>query len=310
MTAGQVGTVQDIVSGQINGFFGTDLSDLPDVETGESFTIGTVFTPKLGDMFRDFYVTVDYYDIEITDYIGNFSAQEVLDGCYVLGQADQCTKIVRVSGDLVLPGSGLQLFTTNLASRNVEGLELESGVGFGLGAAGGLKLMLSVNKYLTHETRSSATVPILDCLGYFSTACGGPTPDIRWIQRTTWDFNQFQASLMWRHLGAVDMHPDQVAAYTTDDDDGSGTFNPGIGQDEPPHPDFQKIDAYDYFDLAFGYKVLPNVRLSANINNVFEKDQPVVGNEAADTGSNSGNTFPSHYDTLGRVYIFGVSATF
>ena len=26
-----------------------------------------------------------------------------------------------------------------------------------------------------------------------------------------------------------------------------------------------------------------------------------VGDAAADTGSNSGNTFPSHYDTLGRV---------
>ena len=56
--------------------------------------------------------------------------------------------------------------------------------------------------------------------------------------------------------------------------------------------------------------MLPSVRLSANVNNMFEKDPPVVGNEAADTGSNSGNTFPSHYDTVGRVYVFGVTATF
>ncbi|MGQ0586108.1 MAG: TonB-dependent receptor domain-containing protein [Gammaproteobacteria bacterium] len=310
MTAAQVGTVQDIVSGQINTFGGTDPADLPSPEKGDSFTIGMVFTPKLGESFRDFYVTLDYYDIEINDYIDTYSAQEILDACYAGGQAAQCAKIVRVGGDLVLPGSGVELFTTNLEYRKAEGIEVGAGIGFGLGQLGGLKVMAALNKYLTQEFRSDPSLALNDCLGYFSTTCGGPRPEIRWIQRTTWDFNQFQASLLWRHLGSVSMHPDQVAALTTDDDDGSGTFNPGAGQDEPPHPDFVNIDAYDYFDLSLAYKVLPNVRLSATINNLFEKDQPVVGNEAADTGSNSGNTFPSHYDTVGRVYIFGVSATF
>ncbi|MGQ0586290.1 MAG: TonB-dependent receptor domain-containing protein [Gammaproteobacteria bacterium] len=292
MTPGQVGTVQDIVSGQINVFNGTNLVDLPEVEEGDSFTIGAVFTPKLGDMFRDFYVTVDYYDIEITDYIGVYSAQEVLDACYNLGQAGECAKILRVSGDLVLPGSGIEQYTSNLSYFNVEGLELGAGVGFGLGAAGGLKVSLNLNKYLTHESQSSATVPVLDCLGYFSTACAGPVPDIRWIQRTTWDWNQLQASLLWRHLGAVDMHPDYIVELPS-------TYTP-----------FQSIDAYDYFDLSLGYKVLPNVRLSATVNNIFDNEPPVLGNEAGSTSFNSGNTFPSHYDTLGTVYIFGVSATF
>jgi hypothetical protein len=35
-----------------------------------------------------------------------------------------------------------------------------------------------------------------------------------------------------------------------------------------------------------------------------------VGNEAADTSSNSGNTFPSGYDTIGSVYKFGFNLTF
>jgi hypothetical protein len=42
------------------------------------------------------------------------------------------------------------------------------------------------------------------------------------------------------------------------------------------------------------------------VDNVFAKHAPVVGNQAADTSSNSGNTFPSQYDTLGRVYRMGV----
>jgi hypothetical protein len=283
----QVGTVSDIIAGQINVFAGSDQNDLPDVETGDSFTIGTVFTPKISDSIRDFYLTVDYYDIKIKDFIGSFSSQEILDSCYILGDATQCNKIVRLNGDLITPGSGIQEFTTNLAYREAEGIELGAGLGIGLGAAGGLKFMASVNKYLTQEFRSSSAVAVTDCLGHYGPACGGPRPEIRWIQRTTWDFNQFQTSLLWRHLGKVTAS------------DPSAYFS-----------EFQSIDAYDYFDLAFAYKVLPSVRLSANVNNMFEKDPPVVGNEAADTGSNSGNTFPSHYDTVGRVYVFGVTATF
>jgi iron complex outermembrane recepter protein len=297
MTSAQVGTVQDLVAGQINGFFGTDPTNPPDNEEGDSFTVGTVLTPKFGGPFRDVYVTLDYYDIEIKDYIDTYGAQEVLDACYSGGNTAQCAKIRRVAGDLVLPGSGVELYTTNLNYRQAEGIELGAGVGFGLGAAGGLKLSANVNKYLTQEFQSDPTLPVNDCLGHYSTTCRGPRPEIRWIQRTTWDFNKLQASLLWRHIGEASMTPEQLAAI----EEANGA---------PAFAEFTSIDAYDYFDVSFGYKVLGNVRLNVMASNIFDKDPPVVGNEAADTGSNSGNTFPSQYDTLGTVYTFGMSATF
>jgi len=46
------------------------------------------------------------------------------------------------------------------------------------------------------------------------------------------------------------------------------------------------------------------------VTNLFEEDPPVVGNEAADTTSNSLNTFPSTYDPLGRVFSIGLNAKF
>ena len=109
MTAAQVGVVEDLAVGQINAFFGTDLNNLPDPEDAETFTAGVVWTPDFGDRFTNATFSLDYYDIEVDDWIGEFTPQEVLDGCYVLGTAEDCAKVQRVGGTLTLPGSGIQL---------------------------------------------------------------------------------------------------------------------------------------------------------------------------------------------------------
>jgi outer membrane receptor protein involved in Fe transport len=52
------------------------------------------------------------------------------------------------------------------------------------------------------------------------------------------------------------------------------------------------------------------VSLSFGVTNVTDEDPPVVGNEAGTTSANSGNTFPSVYDVLGRVFAAGVKVRF
>lgn len=289
MTAAQVGVVEDIVSGQINGFFGTDVTRLPEPEQADTTTIGLVWTPDFGgDLFRNWIFSVDYYDIEVKDYIGEFSAQEVLDGCYVLGQANQCAKVRRVFGTLTEDGSGVELLTTNLDYIQAEGIEF--GFQFGVGLPlGELTVSGNLNHYLTQESQSSATTPVLDCLGFYGTSCGNPLPENRWIQRTTWSVGMFDFSYLWRHLDSVRIERVQVP----------DTF-----------PAFRSIDSYDYLDLFVGVNMNENVSLSIGVTNVTDEDPPVVGNEAGTTAANSGNTFPSVYDTLGRVFTAGVKVRF
>ena len=38
------------------------------------------------------------------------------------------------------------------------------------------------------------------------------------------------------------------------------------------------------------------------MQNLFDKQPPIVGGEAGSTTFNSGNTFPSTYDALGRRF--------
>lgn len=295
MTVPQVGTVQDIVSGQIGTFEGTDLVNLPAPETADTTTVGLVWTPTFMTALKHPSLSLDYYNIKVNDYIGIFGAQEVLDGCYILNSAASCNKIVRVNGDLASPAAGIQLYTTNLMYIQAEGVELGANAGLDLETLGfdqrwgSLDFNFSANLYLTNESQSSSTTAVIDCLGYYGVQCGNPTHEYRFVQRTTWAVGDLRVSYLWRHLGEVAIEPGQIPT----------TFLP-----------FQKIEAYDYLDLVATYQVTDEAKVTVGVNNVFEKEPPVLGNEAGTTSANSGNTFPSAYDVLGRVFSVSLNLRF
>ena len=286
MLAAQVGVLQDIVSGQINTLEGSDLTNPPDAETADTFTVGFVWSPEFEGV-QNVSIALDYYDIDIDDVI-EFSAQQVLDQCYVAGLASACSNIVRVDGDLTSPASGVRLFTTNLDYERAEGLELNFRFGFDLDDYGTLQFSSSVNKYLTQEWRSDSLTPVIDCRGFFGTSCD-PISDLSWTQRTTWDWNDFTASLLWRHTDSVDIEiPERKNVFQA----------------------FRSIDSYDYFDLNLDYRLWQErVKVSFGVKNLLDKEPPILGNEAGDTSSNSGNTFPSNYDVYGRYYSLSARLT-
>lgn len=287
MREAQVGVIPDIIAGQINTFDGSNPSDPPGPEQADTITAGFVWTPEF-NWADNFSVSVDYYDIDIEDIIGEFAAQEVLDQCYLNGDANECAKIVRVGGDLTGSAAGVQLFTTNLKSLQAEGVEITVDTAFDLGEYGGLELSATINKYLTQESQSSDTVPVLDCKGFYGTSCD-PISDLRWIQRTTWNFDDLTVSLLWRHISDVEVERPEAALR---------------------FEEFRRIGSYNYFDLYAAYQVTENIRFTLGIDNMFDKDPPVLGNDIGDTSSNSGNTFPSNYDPLGRFYKAGLQFTF
>lgn len=287
MTAAQVGVIPDIIAGQINTFAGSDPNTPPGPEEADTSTVGFVWTPEL-DAFDSLVVSADYYKIDIKDIIGNFSAQEVLDSCYNNGMEGECAKINRVGGDLTGSAAGVNLFTTNLSYLEAEGIEIAFNMAFDLGDMGGLRLSGNINKYLSQESQSSATVPVLDCKGYYGTSCD-PLSDLRWTQRTTWTYEDLTVSVQWRHISSVEVEPPESSLR----------FEP-----------FRSIDAYDYIDVFGSYQFNDYITFTAGVDNLFDDDPPALGNQIGDTSSNSGNTFPSNYDTLGRIYKAGVNFRF
>ena len=286
--ASRIGLVGDIVSGQINAFSGTDQDNLPDAETAETFTAGFTWqSPEFGNM-TGANVTVDYFDIEITDVIGEFSPSEVLDNCYVLGNTAECDKINRIGGSLATAGAGVDLFTTNLDFIRTEGFDIGVDTNWDLDGLGELSVGAVATYLLTQESQSSPTTDVIDCLGFFGNDCQ-PTPELRFNVRGTWMTGPFTASVQWRYLGEVDIQE---------------------GQRDSTFDDFESIDAYNYIDFTGGYDINDTLALTVNVRNVFDEDPPIVGNQAGSTARNFGNTFPSTYETLGRTITVGARASF
>ena len=66
-------------------------------------------------------------------------------------------------------------------------------------------------------------------------------------------------------------------------------------------------DAYNLLDVNFTYNVNDNLSVRANINNLFDKEPPIVG----DVLSNGyGNTISGFYDTLGMYWNVTLNATY
>ncbi|QJR81915.1 TonB-dependent receptor [Alteromonas pelagimontana] len=287
MSESQVGAVDDIVSGQINVLSGSNPDALPNEETANTLTAGIVWSPEFEGLERT-QLSLDYYDIDVDGYIGENSPQEILDGCYVLGNADQCAQINRIGGGLTISGSGVEAYTTNLSWLRTRGLEMSFNVGLDLDGAGTLDFSGNVNHYLKVEQLSSSVSEVIDCNGYFGGNCD-PQHQTRGTLRTTWNYEDYSVSLLWSYQSSIEREVSQQA----------DTFAP-----------FRKIESYSYFDLFTSYHLNDFTRLSFGVDNLFDKEPPVVGGEAASTSYNSGNTFPAYYDVLGRTYRFSVNLQF
>lgn len=289
-TSSQVWVTPNIEAGQINTFSGTNLSRLPKPEDADTTTVGLVLTPSFLPFVKNPVLTLDYYDIKIDGYIGELSAQEVLNLCYEQGITSFCSQVRRLNGTLVEQASGIETFTQNLEYAQASGFEL--GVNFGLDLPegwGSLNISYNGNLYSKNESQSSLVSPVIDCLGFYGNTCGNPTHKYRHTQRTTWELGDLRMSYLWRHQDSAAVEAAQSAS----------TF-----------PAFRTIDAYNYIDLSADYTVNDNLSVAFTVNNALEEDPPIVGGDIATTSSNGGNTFPQNYDSLGRVYTVGLNLKF
>ncbi|MGI5309430.1 TonB-dependent receptor domain-containing protein [Rheinheimera sp. WS51] len=287
MTDAQVGAVDDLASGQINIKSGSNPNALPDVETADTLTAGVVWTPQFETVKR-VQLSVDYYDIDVKGYIGENTPQEILDGCYVLGNDAQCAQINRIGGGLTISGAGVDAYTTNLSYLQTSGIEVAFNFGFDFDSLGRLDFSSNINRYLKVERLSSPVSEVIDCKGFYGTNCN-PQHDFRASQRMTWNYDDLSVSLLWRYLGSIERETDQQ----------EDTFEP-----------FRSISSYSYFDLYTNYQLTEIVNISFGVDNLLDKQAPVVGNDSASTAYNSGNTFPAYYDMLGRTYKASVSIKF
>ena len=105
---------------------------------------------------------------------------------------------------------------------------------------------------------------------------------------------------------------DIAAAVAAGSDPATGCPNPTTTDDNGcvVDPRFRKIKSAHYFDMTARFNVSDNLVFTATVQNLLDKKPPVTGNTIGSTTYNSGNTFPSSYDALGRRYAVSAKLKF
>ncbi|WP_375428090.1 TonB-dependent receptor domain-containing protein [uncultured Sphingomonas sp.] len=300
--ATQIGAIDPPSAGQINGTFTYDSNNRP--EKADTYTLGVVFQP---DFIRNFSVSLDYYNIKIRDALSTPAPGDILGACFnnltaASAASVACTQIRRDPATGGLDGDasttpGIPQPLTNSGRIATDGFDLIAN--FSTDVTENVRLALAFNGNYTLNNKFRATPGGLnrECVGFYSVNCsltGSILPEFTFNQRTTVSFDDVDVSLLWRHLSSVEQEPADV--------------NSSFGG--PAFADFRKIDAFNYFDLTVRYGVNDNFDLTLSAINLTDKDPPTVGSNIGVTSFNSGNTFPSTYDAIGRRFAVGARVRF
>lgn len=279
-------------------------------EVSDTRTIGLVFTPTF---FPNFTATVDYFDIKVGGAIGSIPESNTIAGC-LNGVAALCSDIHRSPQGFLF---GDEAYVTNTPINTgglaTKGIDFEANYTFDLDdlpsewdmkGAGSLSANFVGTLTSVFDQKPYKAIPSLgiadpghtDCAGFMGPICGIPDPHWRHKMRVTWDTAwDFSLSLNWRHIGDSQL-------------DVNNTHNPLLTSylGEPAGDLQDHIKTYNYFDLALNWSVTPKTELIFGVNNIMDKNPPVL--DAANVGvSSNGNTFPQTYDALGRLLFVNVS---
>ena len=259
-------------------------------ETSESLTFGLVFTPSF---LEELNVSIDYFDIEITDAVGSAPTSEVISACYAsAGFSDPlCALIVgpafpgvdetpspaaptRRNSNLQI--SGVLQTNANLATYKTSGIDFQVDYGFETGI--GLVDLRASGTYLSeYDYLPNAGGELIQLAGFFGgdPAFGNPATFADWqvnygvtLTRDDWGANL-------------------TARYMSETDD----------IDAAPANLSNVADAITYLDIQ-GYYNWNDVKFTVGVRNLTDEEPPYV------TAYDDMNTLQFSYDTQGR-YIYG-----
>ena len=258
-------------------------------EKSDATTVGIVFTPS---WFGGLAVSVDYFNIEVEGAVAQLSSQALVNSCFAVLDLNSaaCQAITRLSTGNIDQVAAPVL---NVASRKVNGVDLAVSYRLDMptflslpGQSGSLDLQW-ISTWQTEDTsRTLPNLPVIDCAGQYSGICSGDgvriTPDFRGLFRAKWHSGPVQVVAELSFIGDLELAPNAIPNQNN------------------------TIAATTYLDLNAKYEFNDQVQFVFGVNNLLDKDPPVIGF----TGGGDSNTNIPLFDPLGRRYFAGVSFSF
>jgi iron complex outermembrane receptor protein len=308
LTQAQVLALEPDPANQYNGQTGGNPNLKP--EKADTYTVGVVWSPSFVPGLN---LTVDYFDIDVKDFISAIGADTIITGCISGAKPDFCSLVHRDSiGSIRSPQGFVQDTTFNTGGLHTSGIDFSATYRtdldvIGLKDMGGVSFNF-VGTWLDKlETTPQKGDKPIDCAGLYGTLCsalgGSPNPNPEWRHklRVTWNtpfeyswFGSLGLSAQWRYFSSVDL------------DATSG--NPALAGDKLPTD--LKFAAQSYFDLLATWKIKDNYSFRLGVNNVLDNDPPLTGSSNCPAGPCNQNVYAQVYDSLGRFFFIGLTADF
>jgi len=315
--ANSIGQILDPTAAQANITSGGNLNLNPEKAT--TYTIGAVIQNL--SFLPGFSASVDYYNIKVTDQIGTPLPADLINACFGSVTAASatdpaCTIIRRDPSTGGLDGSpattkGLFGGLTNQGKLRTDGLDVILNYSRPIGS---VKWTMNTvwNQTFHSKFKATPTGYNRECVGFYSVNCsftGSIQPKRTWSVQNTFTFKGgTDLSFLWRHQSGARFEPCNAVEPCTQRAF-NGTIPADSGALSGQQVNFGKIYAYDYLDLTTRFNV-DQVTFTVTVQNLFDTKPPIVGNTIGSTSYNSGNTYPSTYDTLGRRFAVGARVKF
>jgi outer membrane receptor protein involved in Fe transport len=270
VTPAQYGNITRSPADQYNAVYGGNPA--LDPEEADTLTFGIVT-----DITDSMTVSVDYWDIEITDVIDNINPELMVNQCALNNVL--CQNINRSGSGSLWQGQNGFVTATNLhlGEQHWEGVDLAwAWTTEGLG--GTWRLDFIGTYMLTKETTPLPSEPTTtyDCVDRVNAQCF-PTPEWRHVASATYDSNEW-----WAVTGRWRYYKDMFYDGATD-----LIINDNIGNEQ-------------YLDVSAVFRFMDTHDLVVGVNNVFDEEPPLIGGAV---GTTNANTIAGFWDTLGR-YLF------
>lgn len=266
-----------------------------DVEKADQWNVGVVLSPRF---LPGFNLSVDYFDIDVGQGISTFTAQQIVNLCY-LGNQAFCDAITVDSTRTQNPAQPYLIIRSqpfNAASQQVRGVDIDASYRLPLerlfgNANGALTIRGVATRYI--ENRFDSGVPqsvVLNSVGVNGGQSGTPT----WIYRVnvSYDTDDFSITAVGRGVSSGKYVANGIECRT----------GCPVSTTQFPTYESNRISGLFYADLNLTQKIrfggASEAQLFLNITNLFDRDPMLL----PETGLAANSTYS---DLLGRQYRVG-----
>jgi outer membrane receptor protein involved in Fe transport len=270
-------------------------------EIADTLTYGVVFNPEWWPVGR-LGVSVDRYEIDYDNQIGQRSITQIMNGCrdaiiangnaYPVGN-QFCDAITR---DPLSSAPGA-VGAINQSLTNFAGVSTYSGIDVNLKWSWDMEDDIGLPGTFGVTSLYTWVDDAAGAQGFFVGSIGGIIPENKAASTFTYDLDDWSFLVRWTYLGGVEdgvfgtFNTPQCAAGPSAACGASGGFY------QTP------LDSYNMYDIGGRWNMTDDLQFSFGIDNVFDKQPPLW---AGAIGNGQFNTDGSSYEQLGRQYRLGL----